>query len=200
MFSHNFFALIHFMKIIFVLGLLIIASCTQSETGDSYIEPAKDTAQIPAKEITYTSENEEIQTGNTTPPELIAFAETLIGIPYKYASTDPSQGFDCSGFITYIFNHFRIAVPRSSIDFTNIKREINVEEAKPGDIILFTGTDSANRNIGHMGIITSSANNEYQFIHSTSGKANSVTITPLNTYYLKRFVKVIRVFKENDNN
>ena len=139
-----------------------------------------------------------IKTGVTTPSELLSFAKTLSGIPYKYGSTDPLQGFDCSGFITYIFNHFNIAVPRSSVDFTNVEREIDLAEAKPGDLILYTGTDSTIRIVGHMGVITSNDNEAIEFIHSTSGKANGVTITPLNKYYMGRFVKVIRIFKQND--
>lgn len=89
-------------------------------------------------------------------------------------------------------------MPRSSIEFTSVKREINIKNAKTGDIILFTGTDSTIREVGHMGIITAISNGEIQFIHSTSGKANGVTITSLNDYYKGRFVKVIRVFKQND--
>lgn len=139
-----------------------------------------------------------IKTGATTPAQLLSFAKTLAGIPYKYGSTDPDQGFDCSGFITYIFNHFNIAVPRSSVDFTNVEREINLAEAKAGDIILYTGTDSTIRIVGHMGVITSNDNGAIEFIHSTSGKADGVTITPLNSYYMGRFLKVIRVFTQND--
>src|SRR5687768_13672096 len=45
-----------------------------------------------------------IQTGNTSPADVVAFAKTLIGVPYKYASANPAEGFDCSGFITYVFN------------------------------------------------------------------------------------------------
>ena len=143
-------------------------------------------------------ESNQIETGATSPEELLSFSKTLIGIPYKYASTDPTAGFDCSGFITFVFNHFGISVPRSSVEFTNVKREINIKNAKPGDIILFTGTDSTMRQVGHMGIITSASTDSIQFIHSTSGKANGVTITSLNDYYKGRFVKVIRVFKQND--
>ncbi len=139
-----------------------------------------------------------IKTGNTTPAELIAYANTLTGTPYKYGSIDPNVGFDCSGFITNVFNHFNIGVPRSSIDFTHVQREIPLPEAKPGDLILFTGTDSTRREVGHMGIIVSNENNQYSFIHSTSGKQYGVTITPLNQYYMGRFLKVIRVFKQND--
>src|SRR4051794_35118480 len=47
-----------------------------------------------------------IDTRNVQPQEVITFAKTLIGTPYHYASTDPKVGFDCSGFITYVFHHF----------------------------------------------------------------------------------------------
>ncbi len=140
----------------------------------------------------------EIDTKNVHPNELVSFAETLIGVPYRYGSTDPKVGFDCSGFITYVFNHFNIAVPRSSIDFTNVGKEIPSTKAKRGDIILFTGTDSTENFVGHMGIVVSNTDT-LRFIHSTSGKMYGVTITPLNKYYQGRFVKTIRVFKDNDD-
>ena len=136
-----------------------------------------------------------IDTKNQTPAEIINFAKTLIGVPYKYGSTDPSQGFDCSGFITYVFNHFNISVPRSSIDFTNVGVEVKLPNALPGDLILFTGTDSLERFVGHMGIVTENIDS-LKFIHSTSGKKWGVTITTLNEYYKKRFVKVTRIFNE----
>ena len=121
------------------------------------------------------------------------FAQTLMGVPYVYGSTDPKVGFDCSGFITYVFNNFNIKVPRSSVDFTNVGTEVPVAESKTGDLILFTGTDPLERTVGHMGMVVSNADT-LKFIHSTSGKAMGVTITPLNRGYLKRFVKTIRVF------
>jgi cell wall-associated NlpC family hydrolase len=167
---------------------------TFNVTEDKSVENVK----YSSKEIEYSPEEKIIHTGNTTPGELLSYAESLIGVPYKYGSTDPREGFDCSGFITHVFNHFNINVPRSSIDFTNVKREIPAEQAKAGDIVLFTGTDSTIRDVGHMGIITSNDNNVINFIHSTSGKANGVTITPINSYYMGRFVKVIRIFPQNN--
>ncbi|HYK55546.1 MAG TPA: C40 family peptidase [Flavisolibacter sp.] len=141
--------------------------------------------------------SKDIDTKQVPPNSLVNFAETLIGTPYVYASSNPKVGFDCSGFITYVFNHFGISVPRSSIDFTGVGKEIPVARAKRGDIILFTGTDSTERFVGHMGIVVSNSDT-LRFIHSTSGKAMGVTITPLNKYYLGRFVKTIRVFPQND--
>lgn len=132
----------------------------------------------------------------TLPQRLVAFSKTLVGTPYRYASADPHMGFDCSGFITYVFNHFNITVPRSSVDFTNQGEPVTLKESKPGDLVLFTGTDPKDPVVGHMGIIVSNSNGDISFIHSTSGARHGVTITQLNDYYMGRFVKVVRMFRE----
>jgi len=158
-----------------------------------------DSSSIGSSSVSIDSSNASyIHTGNTTPEQIVSFAETLLNTPYKYASTDPKVGFDCSGFITYVFNHFNIEVPRSSVDFTNVPHEVPVKEAKLGDLILFTGTDSTIRIVGHMGIVIYNGKDGLLFIHSSSGKAHGVTITPLNDYYKGRFMKVIRVFPQNE--
>ena len=179
------------MLIIFIS--IFFVSCIQVKRKAGEQQQQNDTTAV----ISDTSSSN-INTGNTSRAELVKYAETLIGIPYLYGSTNPQKGFDCSGFITYVFNHFDISVPRSSIEFTNVAREIPLEKSKPGDLILFTGTDSTERSVGHMGIIISNDAVQTLFIHSTSGKANGVTITPLNDYYKGRFIKVIRVFPQND--
>ncbi|MHB1176901.1 MAG: C40 family peptidase [Daejeonella sp.] len=170
-----------------------------STTGDSSVVQPVSEKETPAEVSPWNYADsldvQFINPGRTKADELVSFAETLIGIPYVYGSVDPGKGFDCSGFITHVFNHFSIAVPRSSVDFTSVEREVPLNQAKRGDIILFTGTDSTIRVVGHMGIITSVGAQEPEFIHSTSGKAYGVTVTPLNKYYQGRFVKVIRIFE-----
>ena len=158
-----------------------------AEKDNTRNEPAEIIPELKQREVIITS---------VLPDSILAFAKTLIGIPYLYASTDPAKGFDCSGFITYVFNHFNITVPRSSVDFTNYGKEISLVKAKPGDLILFTGTDSTIRIVGHMGIVENVENDKLWFIHSTSGKAKGVVITPFENYYKSRFVKVIRVFPD----
>lgn len=138
-----------------------------------------------------------IYTRNTNPQDLLGYARTLMNTPYVWGGTDPQTGFDCSGFITYVFNHFGISVPRTSIGYTNLQTPVPLETAKPGDIILFTGTDSGATAVGHMGIIESKLSDTYSFIHASSGKAMGVTISPLDAYYKSRFVKIIRVFPDS---
>lgn len=130
---------------------------------------------------------------NVPADSIIFFAQTLVGVPYLYASMDPLKGFDCSGFINYVFNRFGIKVPRSSRDFENFGETILLPEIKKGDLILFNGTDSIIKIIGHIGITISTEGEEIKFIHSTSGKAYGVTVSALNQYYRNRFMKVIRL-------
>jgi lipoprotein Spr len=132
--------------------------------------------------------------------DLIYFAQSLIGTRYRPASSDPSRGFDCSGFVNYVFKNFNANVPRSSGDFINVGRNIRIEDARTGDIILFTGTKSHHpHRIGHVGIVYCNEGGGLKFIHSTSGKEYGVTISSMDDTYKRRFVQVIRLLKQNDN-
>ncbi len=135
-----------------------------------------------------------IDTKNTNADDVVNFAKTLIGTKYKYGSAIKEQGFDCSGFITYVFNHFNISVPRVSKSFTNAGEQVSLNDSKKGDLILFTGTDTTGWIVGHMGMITENNNGAVKFIHSSSGNSIGVIISSLSKYYAARFVKVIRVF------
>ena len=126
--------------------------------------------------------------------EFVSYARTFLGTPYKYGSAIPENGLDCSGFITVVFNHFDVKAPRSSVNFTDEGTEIDITKAKPGDIILFTGSDNSSGIVGHMGIITSVGDN-IQFIHSASGKNVGVILNNFSGYYKTHFVKVIRILE-----
>ncbi|MCE3228891.1 MAG: hydrolase [Bacteroidetes bacterium] len=127
---------------------------------------------------------------------IIAFAKKFVGTKYTYANCEPNKGFDCSGFVYYVFNHFGIKVPRSSIDYTKFGRKISLDSCKKGDVIVFTGTKPKNRRPGHVGIILSEQGEDVQFIHSSSGKKHKgVVISNYSEspYYKSRFIKVVRL-------
>lgn len=135
-----------------------------------------------------------INTRNISAGEVVDFAKKLQGVKYTYGSAIKSKGFDCSGFITYVFKEFNIPVPRISSDFTNVGREVPIQNSRPGDIVLFTGSDAKSGVVGHMGIITDNSNGEVSFIHASSSRG--VMISGMNSYFVPRFVKVNRIFKE----
>ncbi len=125
---------------------------------------------------------------------LVIFAKLLLGTPYLYGSTDPAKGLDCSGFINHVFNHFNVAVPRSSYEFGPLGIKRSLTTCQRGDLILFSGTNPLERDIGHIGIVCDFANGFPSFIHSSSGKANGVTITSMeNKFYQERLMDVIDI-------
>ena len=143
-----------------------------------------------------------VDRSKTTEPNaqhFIEYAKTLIGTPYVYGSVDPAVGFDCSGFVNHVSNHFGMDVPRSSVQFTDFGNEVEQSNAKPGDLILFTGTNPNERIVGHIGIITENPADGLRFIHSSSGNSKGVTISDLSEYYKTRFVKIIRILPSADN-
>lgn len=183
--------------LVFIVVSVIVFGFDKKKTDNFPNEKEVVTIESPVETSSKNNvENKTSKVENTTSqqaPEFVEYAKTFIGTPYSYGSKDPSKGLDCSGFINVVSDHFGIKVPRSSVEFTNIGTEINTEDAKPGDLILFTGTDTSRRVVGHIGIITENDNGDIQFIHSSSGKANGVTFSDLEGYYETRFVKVIRI-------
>eukprot|EP01133_Synstelium_polycarpum_P016436 gene16436-19550_t len=68
--------------------------------------------------------------------QLINFAKGLIGKPYHYASKNPKRGFDCSGFVSYVFENFGFSVPRSSREFPDAGVPVSLQNAKGLFILL----------------------------------------------------------------
>lgn len=116
---------------------------------------------------------------------LLTYASTLMGCPYVYGGTDPS-GFDCSGFVQYVFKHFGISVGRSSDD--QYEDGIRVDEAnlQAGDLLFWTSSDTATTT--HSGIYIGNR----QFIHASSN--DGITITSMDSlWYSMRYVGAVRI-------
>lgn len=126
---------------------------------------------------------------------IVCFAYNYLGTPYLYAGIT-EKGFDCTGFVYFVFNHFGIKTSRASSGYENADDFVEEECAQPADIILFTGTNSEIRRVGHAGIIYENMDGQLYFIHSSSSKNHfGVTITHLNASagYKKRFLRIISI-------
>lgn len=119
------------------------------------------------------------------------FGKGFLGVPYVYGGTS-AKGFDCSGFVYYVYQEFGIKVPRTSAQFGDFGKEVPIERVKKGDILVFL---SPTRNaIGHIGIVTVAKGMESEFIHASSSKEMKVMISSLShPSYTRRFVKAVRV-------
>jgi len=124
-----------------------------------------------------------------TVDKLLNIAKSKIGSKYEYAKAGPDT-FDCSGFVYWAFKEINATIPRTSINQSKIGTPLKREKLKPGDILFF---DTANRgHVNHSGIYLGNG----KFIHASSGKAFSVTVSPLDKgFYLDKFKWGVRRVK-----
>lgn len=85
--------------------------------------------------------------GSFNGQSIIAKARSVKGTKYTWGGSSPSTGFDCSGLVKYAYNANGITVPRTAKQQTFGGRIIPQSQAKPGDLVAFTGND-----YGHIGI------------------------------------------------
>jgi cell wall-associated NlpC family hydrolase len=126
---------------------------------------------------------------------LINFAKHYLGIPYHRSGSEPKKGFDCSGFVSFVFKEFHIDVPRSAGEYRSLGKALKPDEFRVGDVLVFYGFRDRTL-IGHVGIICEANGMKSRFIHASSGKAHSVTISDLDSEgYHRRFYKCIDVIR-----
>ncbi|WAH35233.1 C40 family peptidase [Alicyclobacillus dauci] len=98
--------------------------------------------------------------------KILHTADALRGLHYDWGGTSPKTGFDCSGFIQYIFRVHGISLPRTASGQTDIGTAIPKSQLEPGDLLFFTDTYQHNRSnqvthvalyIGHGDVIESSS-------------------------------------------
>lgn len=136
-----------------------------------------------------------IATNDDRAQAVIQFARQQLGTRYCYAGTTPAGGFDCSGFVYYVFKQFDISVPHSTAQLISTGRPVERSHARPGDIVVFTGTAATSTTPGHAGIVLSEPGEPLRFIHSSSARRESgVKISQVEgSDYERRFMQVRRV-------
>lgn len=113
--------------------------------------------------------------------EVLVNALSLTGTQYKYGGNSPETGFDCSGFVRYVFKQAAsLTLPHSALAISQIGKTVPKSELQPGDLVFF---NTLKATFSHVGIYL--GNN--RFIHSPS-KGGQVRVENMQDgYWAKHF-------------
>jgi len=118
---------------------------------------------------------------SSTAQEIILHAIGQTGVRYKYGGITPDTGFDCSGFVRYVFQQAaNLTLPHGARAISQVGTNVSKDELQPGDLVFFNTLRSVT---SHVGIYV--GNN--RFIHSPSA-GGTISVTDMNdAYWSKRF-------------
>ncbi len=126
--------------------------------------------------------------------EVIINALSLTGIKYKYGGNSPETGFDCSGFVRYVFrNAANLTLPPTARAISQIGQTVKKDELQPGDLVFFNTLKSA---FSHVGIYIG----DNKFIHAPRNGASVRVENMQQSYWQSRFNGAQRLEKEAENN
>jgi cell wall-associated NlpC family hydrolase len=106
---------------------------------------------------------------------LVGYAKKFLGVPYVWGGTSPN-GFDCSGFVQYVYKHMGVNLPRLSADQARAGKRISFADLRPGDLVAI---DNSSRNNGadHIGIYIGNG-----MVINAPRPGRSVQIDPLSAF------------------
>lgn len=94
--------------------------------------PANAVLTVTVPNVSYAEEYSSLRGG------IIESAYLLIGKPFKMGGSSPSEGFDGSGYVQYVFAENGISLPRTADEQYDIGQHISKEELLPGDIVFYS--------------------------------------------------------------
>ena len=162
-------------------------------------DTSRSTVERGANEITQTTATTTSTQSETSAPapaasissaggqKIVDFARQYIGYGYAYGGTTPSNGFDCSGFVYYVFNSCGYPIGRTCGAQMKSGVTVSRSELQPGDIIYFNNTSDGS--IGHAAIYAGNGT----IIHAANSRRGVTTDTINSGYYNTYYYTAIRV-------
>jgi NlpC/P60 family len=106
----------------------------------------------------------------------VRFARKLVGIPYRWGGDSPLTGFDCSGFVRFVYQRFGITLPHSSYGDFDLGIRVPRAALRPGDLVFFDG-------VGHVGMYIGNG----RFIHAPHSGTEVQVTSMSDPWYRSRY-------------
>ena len=160
----------------YIIAFYCLFVCASAHADEQNI-PASDTA--PSASISE-KVSDKVQ-------EVLLNALNLTGIPYKYGGKTPETGFDCSGFVQYVFKQaLNLTLPYNARAMSQIGTQVSQAQLKPGDLVFF---NTLKTKFSHVGIYIGN----HRFIHSPSTGKEVKVVNMQEAYWANRYNGAVRV-------
>lgn len=135
-------------------------------------------------------EKEEVSSSNSSAGDkIVNFAKKYIGYDYTWGGSTPSKGFDCSGFVYYVYNSCGYSINRTCTTQAKQGKSVSKSNLQKGDLVFFD--NGSNGSIGHVGIYIGGG----KIIHAENKKTGVRTDTINSGYYNKYYYSARRIIK-----
>jgi cell wall-associated NlpC family hydrolase len=165
-----------FFKISFILTLIILLGSCASSKNNSVNYRAN-------RNYSYKLRNK-LPKHSLLRDELIINASKYAGTPYKYGGKRPSSGFDCSGFISYVYQKSGLSADGASYQQANLGSYVGFSDLKPGDLLFFGNKDK----VSHVAMVYSVKNKKISVIHSTKSRGVIVENITNSRYWQNKYM------------
>jgi cell wall-associated NlpC family hydrolase len=152
----------HLVVLALLLAVPAAASAAPDRSGDG-AKPASPAAMLP-----------------TTGDKAVRIALRYLGTPYRWGGASPA-GFDCSGFVMYVFSKVGISLPHNAAAQYGVGSPVSRSDLQPGDLVFFDG-------LGHVGIYI--GGNE--FVHAPH-TGDVVRVSSMSGWYASSYVGARRI-------
>jgi cell wall-associated NlpC family hydrolase len=112
-------------------------------------------------------------------------AQQYVGSPYRWGGASPA-GFDCSGFVMWVYSQFGVALPHNESGQLNSGPRIGPEDLQPGDVLVFANTYRAG--LSHTGIYVGDG----RFVHAADERHGVIVSNLWDSYWAPRLVGASR--------
>ncbi len=166
--------------------LLLILTIVFSSCSEGYVRKygSRKTVRNSNSSSTFVKKASKSSTISLTRSVIVSEAKKYLGVPYKYGGKTPRQGFDCSGFSTFVYSKAGVPLSGSSSQLSKKGKKISLREIKPGDLAFF----GSGGRVTHVGIVENYSSDSFLVLHSTSSKGVRTDDVKKSKYWREKYL------------